>query len=676
MRSLLEQEVENIFLWIPVAIAMGILVFFQLSFDPSFYLSFAILIISSIALWLVRNRYYLRIAAALIFFVVLGFNSALYRTESMSAPILKSITDEIWIEGDVADITFNKKNKRLLLKDIYAEYEYIDFPKFVRISLKSDVSHFKIGDRILVKAVLMPPPQPAMPDGFDFTRFAYFKQIGAIGYAVRKPRLLEAREASNLTDYLNSLRKIIAQKIQNQLSEPSASIATGLLIGDSSSISQEDFDVIRKSGIAHIIAISGMHIVVVVGIIFFVSQYCLSRFPNLLLRYNIKKISAVIAIFFSFIYLLLAGSPVSAQRAFMMSSLVLLAIVLDRNASPMRSIALSAIVILLVTPETIMSASLQMSYAACIALIASFDLSKNLFFSQNKISDRRAVKVIKYFLTLTFASLVAGMATAPFVVFHFNQFSTYSILTNMICVPLADFIIMPFGMIALVLMPLGIEKIALYPMGLGIDAMFNYAEFISNLPYSYFYIPSFTSFGIGMFVVGGLLLCFLQTKLRLIGVIPVMFGLVTINNHIKPDILIDRDAKIFAIQNEDGQLMVSSKAKARFIRDVWMQKNGENEVSNIKKAGPSSCTSSLCVYKKNNSQVALVTNQEDLASACGPIDLFINLVDKEFTCEVAKANINIEDLSLKGAHSIWIGDEIKIETVLDYRPQRLWNAGG
>ena len=153
----------------------------------------------------------------------------------------------------------------------------------------------------------------------------------------------------------------------------------------------------------------------------------------------------------SLIYLILAGSSISAQRAFIMSSLTLIAIIIDRNASPMRSIGLTALTLMLLTPESILSASLQMSLAACMCLVAVFEFSKKLC---SRIGyDSYFKKALNYAVSITLSTLTAGLATAPFVIYHFNQFSTYSVLMNLVAIPLSDFIIMPLGLITMLMMP-------------------------------------------------------------------------------------------------------------------------------------------------------------------------------------------------------------------------------
>lgn len=668
--SNISKEAESLFYWIPVAIGLGIIFFFQLPFDPDPNIAIAATISTILITYLLRKFYIPYTIALAILFFVLGYSAAQYRAISLDAPKIKEKIEDIWIEANISEITYFDNGRRLILENIDSDdllsYET---PLKIRVNTRSDVSSFQIGDRVLLKASLMPPPEPMIPNGFDFSYYLYFKQIGAIGFAKSRIILLDENTKNSFENYVNKLRKAIADRISSQIENPFAAIANGMMVGDASQINKDDFDIIRVSGIAHIIAISGMHIVCVVGMVFFATRFLLTRFSDFALRYNVKKVSALIAIIFSFIYLLISGSPVSAQRAFVMSSLVLSAIVFDRNSTPMRSIAISAIIILLITPEALMGASLQMSFAACVALIASYEVSTKFF--AHKFGRSFIAKSTIYITSVTFSTLVAGAATAPFIIYHFNQFSTYSILANILCVPLSDFFIMPFGMISMLLMPVGLDFITLKPMEWGLIAMFNYAKYISELPNASFFIPSFTSYGMSFVIVGGLVLCFLSTRLRYAGLIAIVIGFTTLKDVRKPDIAIDKSGKFFVIKDEKDNLYFSAKRIPKFAKGAWMQNLGINDFQTINELN--SCDENSCYISNANSKSAYVVFGE-VQHQCKDADVVLNLSNQEYKCSNSKV-IKKADLIEKGGHLIWLlKDGIKIKTVLENRPKRIWNG--
>jgi competence protein ComEC len=205
--------------------------------------------------------------------------------------------------------------------------------------------------------------------------------------------------------------------------------------------------------------------------------------------------------------------------------------------------------------------------------------------------------------------------------------------------------------------------------------MFYYAGEISALPNSYFYVPSFTNLGIGLIAIGGLVLAFLSTRLRLAGIIPIILGLMTIYDYKKPDIILDGGGKIFAIQNEKNELVVSSKSKARFTRDVWMQSSGQETIQTLQDYGNESCNKSVCFYEKDGRTALILSDVSEPQKFCDKIDFFINLSEKSFTCDKSRFNITRGDLHRNGAHVLRLSLEKPMETVSDYRADRVWNRG-
>lgn len=674
LKDMFAHEFNNFFLWVPVFIAIGVIVFFWLPFDPNAFICLAFLgFISGTVLLMRRYPLWHFLSLSMLAFLV-GFTASTIRTEFIKAPVLETQIERAWIEGNVIEINNTEGGMKVILEELYiANYTGI-IPHKTRVSIKRTVEKIEIGDRIGVLAVLMPPPPPSLPKGFDYQQYAYFKQIGAIGYAIGKVRILDKGiHLSGLQQYFASLRQKVESRIFASMPASEGAIAVGILVGDSNAISAKEYEAIRKSGLAHIIAISGMHIVVVVGLIFISIRYLLSRLEYLPLRIDIKKVAAFIAILGSLFYLLIAGSPLSAQRAFVMSTIVLAAIILDRRTSPMRSIAIAATIILLLTPEAVLSASLQMSFAASIALVTSFNLS-SIFFN---ISNRVGIlsKALHYFIRITISTLVAGIATSPFIIYHFNQFSTYSVLSNLIAIPLADFIIMPAGIIAMLLMPFSLESVALIPMQWGIRIMLQVAQSIAALPNSSYYVPSLSTFGLVSVTLGGLILCLFATSLKYAGLLPIFLGMLGILNYEKPDIIISNSGKLFAVRDNIGILAFSSKMSSRFQRKIWQQSTGENSIFSLKEAYLEGCTNSYCKLERNGKTVVIISSPHDPRTYCSNLDIFINLVNNNFICEQASNNVNLNTLKLRGTHLVHLHSTyVDIQAVSDFRAQRVWNT--
>ncbi|AIF81910.1 ComEC/Rec2 family protein [endosymbiont of Acanthamoeba sp. UWC8] len=669
LKEYLQKEFENYFAWIPVFLSFGILIYFILPIEPSLYFSFVLSGILFIILVIsFFKKFNLFKVSLLMFCIALGFSSALLRTYSADTKTLEKETGKVWVKGKVAQIQHMQVGKRILLRDVKIYDKNVNRLNNVRLSIRTKSEGLSIGDTVKLAAVLLPPPKPITPHGYDFSRYAYFKNLSAIGYAVNKIRVVEKSESS-LGNFFVNLRNKVIERVKANLSEPMAGIANGILVGDSSSISKADYDIVRISGIAHLLAISGMHMVVVVAILFISIRFLIIRSEYLALRIDAKKAAAGVALIGSTLYLLLTLAPVSAQRAYIMSSIILLAIILDHNSSALRAVAIAAIIILVITPEEVLSPSLQMSFVASLALISSFGFF-NKFLIKN--SDKRYIKLFNYFISIIFSTLIAGLATAPFIVYHFNQFSPYSVLTNLIAIPINDFWVMPFGLLSLILMPLGAEQIPIAVMGYGISLIFKVASIISALPYSSFSIPSFSNIGIFLIYLGSIGLFVSVTHLRFIFVIPLLIGLFTKNPYLDPDILIENNGKIFAIR-VGGELIFSSKQGAKFTREAWKQAYMQKEVKTLKQLQIPTCTLASCLYNKHGKNILIYSKGEINCDAIKP-DLAVNLGKDYIKCPAQTKIIGLPELKRGGNLAIWLAENnIKITYSGSVHKLRPWH---
>ena len=672
LRLMLYEELSNKFVLSILFLAFGIGIFFSLNHDPTFYFCSLQLVVCFVIFLIIPKNYLLSYLALFMLLTSIGFMACEVRIFAALSPRLDRTIKDANVEATITQIVDNTSTRKLTLDNItISNINLQKIPQFITVSTRSNISGLSIGDKVALTATLMPPALPSIPNGFNYAWFNYFKQIGAIGFAQNRPIKLESRNLNNFSKYINTFRKYLAHRIErSMIRESESSIATAVLIGDTTKINKHNLNALRISGIAHIIAISGLHVILVVSLIFIITKTIFSNVGFLIKRFNSKKIAAAIAIFGSFIYLIISGSPISAQRAFIMSSCALIAIIIDKVPSAIRTITLAAFIILIYSPESLFSASFQMSFAASLSLISCFAyLTKTFkFYTSGSMQKRIAI----YILSSIISTLVAGLATAPFAIFHFNQFSTYSLLTNLIAIPLTNFIIMPLGFAGMLLMFLNLESIALIPMGWGIRLMINTAHLISKLPASSFHIASYSSWGLALIATGGLLLCVMITPLRLIGIPLIILGLTSNNSYFRqenPDILIEGSARLFALKI-NNQYFFSSKAKARFIRNTWQQYLGINNAHIIKEL--EACKNNICTIKKNNLKAAVIMNEKaDLSDICSN-NILLNLTDNPIIC--SKTTI-IDKLFLKANGSTFIYlDSETIDSVANNLKNRIWNA--
>ena len=278
-------------------------------------------------------------------------------------------------------------------------------------------------------------------------------------------------------------------------------IASALITGKRDAISAPVNDAMYVSSLAHVLSISGYHMALVAGVVFFVVRALLALSPALALRHAIKKWAALAALIAAFLYLLLSGAEVATQRAFIMTAIVLVAVMVDRSALTLRNLALAALGVMLLAPEAVVHPSFQMSFAATLALIAAYErgLPWTTAGADTSLGARVALWGGREIVALILASLVAGLATTPYAAFHFHRVAPYGVLANLLAMPIVSVWVMPSGLLALVALPFGFDAPLWRLMGLGIDWMVAVALFVASLPGA---VGRMAAFG-----TGPLLLC-------------------------------------------------------------------------------------------------------------------------------------------------------------------------
>lgn len=675
---------ERWILWLPVSFGAGILTYYSLLSEPPAALPYILIGIAFFA-WVICFR---RAHAALPFMHMLlglafGFAMAQWQAHrAADYPVLSEPLERVSIRATVKELDLRPDGNRLWLSNLDIWRKDIGklpedkTPRYARLNIRTEMEDILPGDRVYLRGSLSPPPaRPVYPGGYDFSRYAFFQQIGAVGYSISPVRHRDGSEDvlvdfsldDALLSQLASWRHRVSTTILNALEHTeTAAIATALLTGKRGGITEETNEALRSAGVGHLLAISGLHIALVMMSSYFVVRLFLAALPGIALHYPIKKIAALIALGFGFIYLLLAGLPISAQRAYVMAALFFLAILLDRTGLPMRPVAWAAMVVMLVDPYAITTPSFHMSFAAVVALVAAFEGSRDRIYRRENQHIFRMVWL--YVGGVLLSTLVAGTATSVYAVAHFGRYAHYSLLANLLAIPLASFWIMPWGIIALVLMPLGLADIPLQMMGVGITYLVQFAEFIAGLSHSTRLMPVIAGWAVGTVTIGALWLCLWRRRVRYVGLVPIAMGLVGyLFPPSLPDVLIDEDASLVALRTESGELAFSSLARARYDRSQWLQAYGQEEPIRIRDL-KNDATIITTDYGYRYHHIAIITNND--AAGCPDADYVISLV--EGACE--RAFISVTNLREEGAHALWLGSELRVETSAEYQGTRLWTA--
>ena len=452
---LLSAERERWPLWLPVGAGLGIALYFLIPFEPPLWLgplAASGALVGGILAWRRPSGFLLVLALGM---VGVGFAVAQLRTAQVAAPILERRLGPVEVSGQITDLDPRPQGLRMVMEQVQIAGLAADrTPVRVRIRLGAAAAEgLHPGQWVSLRAVLMPPPGPVAPGAFDFQRYLYFKQLGAVGYAVVSAVRPVARDDAEGGDswrmWLSSLRQTVFSRVVAGIDGAPGAIAAALMTGERGAIPKDVLKAVRDSGLAHLLAISGLHIGLFAGILFLGTRTGLALIGPVARRFPIKKWAAVVAVAGAFPYLLITGATVPTQRAFMMTGLVLLAILVDRTAISMRLVAWAAVIILVMTPESLLGASFQMSFAAVIALIAAYEVLRERLVTWRAAGGWWRRPGI-YLTGIALTTLIAGSATAPFVLYHFNRFAGYGLVANLVAVPLTALWIMPWAMAAFV----------------------------------------------------------------------------------------------------------------------------------------------------------------------------------------------------------------------------------
>lgn len=667
-------------LWLPVMLGVGIGAYFSLPFEPPGWTGGMLLLVALGGAWLSQG--WARLAAWALLAVALGFTAAQLRTWSVATPVLQAELEPVGVEGRVVDVLPLDEGGRVILEKVVIPGVAPDAtPARVRVRLRTDDALPSPGQRIRVFAVLQSPPAPAEPAAYDFRRHAYFLGIGAVGFALGR---VEAKPGppptwgDRFTALLEQTRLGIADRVGSRLQEGEAAVATALLTGEQGAIPEADLGAMRESGLQHLLSISGLHIGLVAGLVFLSLRALLALVEPVALRHPIKKWAAVAALLAVLAYMTLVGTAVPTLRSVLMTGVMLLAVLADRNPFSMRVVALAAAAVLLFQPEAMLGPSFQMSFGAVVALIAAYEwLQPRMAAWRMEAGPVR--RAMLYVVGLSLTSLVAGTATMPFALYHFQQVANYGLLANLLAVPVTSFWVMPCGLLAYLLMPFGLEGWAVEGMGLGIRVILWTAYAVAGLPGAVLAVPAVPVWALAAVSLGGLWLMVWLRPWRLAGLAGVALFVLAIPLSPKPDLRVTDSGSLVGLRMPDGTLLHSSSRAGRFEAAEWQQRDGlAGEPQAWPKAGTADgvvrCDSLGCLYRREGKVVALVWRPEALAEDCHRADIVLAPKLVAASCP-ASLVIDATTLARSGAHALTIGRDgsVTLESTRPHPGARPWN---
>lgn len=661
-------------LWLPVAFGAGIFSYFELSFEPPLWAGPVMVALIAPFLLACRRSMVLAFSMMALFAAAAGFSAAQFRTWKVAAPILQNEIGAS-LTGIVEEVRVTPRGERLIVRvEQLGRLGPDALPGRVRLLLLKRDQAPSTGARIKVFGRFRPPPAPVSPYAYDFQRALYFKGIGAVGFALGQVDV-DVPGTVPLVGSLSRLRGVLSERIRSRLPGDIGALAAALLVGDRDWISEQATTAMRDAGIAHLLAISGLHMGLVAGCVFFFTRLLLSLHPNTALKWPTRTIAALIAILVATTYLLLSGASVPTQRAFIMTLIVLTGVMMGRRAISMRLIATAATLIMLVRPEYVLSASFQLSFAAVTGLVAVYESGK---WGRRPSGGGLFAVSAKQIALLALSSLVASSATLPFALYHFQKAALYGAVTNLLAIPAASFWIMPFGVASLMLMPFGLEGLALIPMGVGLDGVLRLAKIVQDWPHAIHIVAASPGWVIGLATCSGLWLCLLHGNVRFaaVPVLAACMAALMVAPWPPPTLVIADRARMVGVFSETR--MATTSGKSSFAVGVWRRRAGLLDTQSDARVAPFrfQCDSLGCATNVLRiGSIAWSKDAQSLSEDCRRADILVTRVRVPENCSSPRLVLGPKQIRPGGSIAVWLDQPVpKIVYSRQIQGSRPWSA--
>ncbi|MCP3389446.1 ComEC family competence protein [Bradyrhizobium sp. CCGB12] len=668
--------------WVPVAFGGGIALYFAADHEPVL----SVVVTTAAALMLgavLLRRSRLFAVAIMIAAVATGFAMATWKTARIAHPVLAKPLYSVSLSGFVEARDVRERTDRFVLRVTAMEAQRSDVKlERVRLSVRKGTAP-EVGSFVQLKARLMPPISPVRPGSYDFSRDMFFQGIGASGFVMGAITASVAPDAGGLrlryAAFMQGLRDAIDARIRATLEGDNRAIATALLTGRRDAITTPVNDAMFISGLGHVLSISGYHMAVVAGVVFFAVRALLALIPGLAAGFAIKKWSAAAALVAAAFYLLLSGAEVATQRSFFMTAVVLIAVMVDRRAITFRTLAVAALIVLAVAPEALVHPSFQMSFAATLGLVALVQIGMpNLFASPDHSTTARiALWGGREIAMLFLASLIAGLATTPYAAFHFHRVTPFGVLANLGAMPVVSALVMPAGLLGLLAAPFGLDGVFWWLMGIGIDWMVAVARWVASLPGAVGRIPAFGIAPLMAASLGIIVMGLLRTPLRWSGALLLLASIAWGMSVRQPDILIAGDGASVAVRSRDGHLHVIRASKDGFLLKEWLAADADpRDAASSSLADSVSCDEAGCVAPLADGRlVALSLRIDALADDCSRAALVVTARPAPPDC--AAMVIDRQRLTSQGALALTQrGDGFAVQAVRVRGTSRPWLPAG
>jgi competence protein ComEC len=617
--------------------------------------------------------------AALLFclgFLAISVKSSLVSGDALKRPTI--ITFNGYVES-VEDVS-----ARGLVRYVLKTGGHAELPKLVRVNVPKDKHRAEIepGAIIQVKARLMPPAGPALPNSYDFSRQAWFLGIGATGSALSSPVLITQSPGS--ANFWSVSRESLAAHIRSAMPGESGAVGAALLVGTRGAISEPDAEALRNSGMAHLLSVSGLHVTAVVGGAFMLISRILALFPWLALRIRVPIAAAGGAAAIAVAYTLLTGAEVPTVRACIAALLILVALAMGREPLSLRLLAAGACLVLLFWPEALAGPSFQLSFAAVATIILLHDsrLMQRLTLRRD---ETLPLKLGRFVFSLLATGVAIELILAPIALFHFHKSGLYGALANIVAIPLTTFFVMPLQILALIFDQIGIGGPLWWLAGQGVAVIMMMAYGVSEAPGSVLMLPSMPVWAFGLTVIGGLWLAIVVGKARLAGLLPIALGMAAMATAPRPNLLVTGDGRHVAIVDEKGELVLLRPGAGDYAVSMLSENAAiKTEPKAIDEWDGAQCSADICSFaiKSDGRNWSIMATRSgylvpamEFAAACKRADIVISERYLPWSCKPRWFKADRDFLERHGGLAVYF-DTAFVDSVARTTGHQPWSTLG
>jgi competence protein ComEC len=681
LEALAEAERNQLPLWLPVGLGLGTAAWFALP-DERAWTAFLLLGAAALLapLALAPGTRWARAASIFFLAALLGCANIWWKAERVSAPRLE--------RPAMADLTATVETlQRLPAREAVRLIVLPDpgstLPPRLRINVPEEKgSGIEAGARLRLRAWLMPPAAPAVPGAYDFARAAWFQSIGGTGRALDAEIVAPPGELG-WRGRIGAWRQRLADDVRSRIPGAEGGIASALATGDQSGISEEDAEAMRRSGLAHLLSVSGLHLTAVVGAVMLLTLKLLALSPFLALRFRLVLIAAGAGALAGVAYTMLTGAEVPTVRACIASLLVLLGIALGRDAITLRLVAVGALVVLVLWPESLVGPSFQMSFAAITAIVALHEHPR-----MRALVSRRdefwPLKLGRFLLGLVLTGLAVEVALIPIALWHFHQAGLYGALANIVAIPLTTFVIMPLEALALLLDLAGLGAPFWWLAGQALSLLLGLAHRTAAAPGAVAMLAAMPAAAFALMVAGGLWVALWRTKLRRWGLVPAAAGAVWALATPAPDLLVTGEGKHLLMRSTEGRLVILRARAGDYVRDLLAESSGSDaELGELESLPGAVCSADFCAADlvRDGRRWRILASRSDrlvpfqpLKRACADADIVVSDRRLPATCVPRWLKADRALLTRTGGLAVTLGREPRVATVADRVGAHPWAA--